>query len=125
MAEFSTAPSSSIQIVESYGPGGFRISGVRHEGALLVTPESTTTIEAASIADLTILNLAPLIAPDANIELLLLGCGRAMQMPAVQLRNDLRANGIALEPMNTGAACRTYNVLVGENRRVAAVLLPI
>ncbi len=125
MADFSTAPSSSIQIVESYGPGGFRISGVRHEGALLVTPEATTTIEAVSVADLTISNLALLIAPNANIELLLLGGGSAMQIPAVQLRDDLRSNGIALEPMDTGAACRTYNVLVGENRRVAAVLLPI
>ncbi len=128
MAGPSDTP-TSIQIIESYGPGGFRIGGVRHQGAVLVTPERTDALDADTVADLTIALLAPLTAPGANIELVLLGCGPVLQMPALTIRDDLRdglrARGIALEPMDSGAACRTFNLLIAENRRVAAVLLPV
>ena len=59
-----------------------------------------------------------------RIELLLLGCGRRMAPPPSGLRQALRQAGIVLEVMDTGAACRTYNVLLSEERRVAAALLP-
>jgi uncharacterized protein len=64
------------------------------------------------------------VAAHGGVEILLLGLGRRMTMAARALRFALRPEGIAIEPMDTGAACRTYNVLVGEERRVAAALIP-
>ena len=74
-------------------------------------------------AALTAESLAPIIA-HGGVELLLLGLGRRMAPVAASLRAWFKSGGIALEAMDTGAACRTYNVLLAEDRRVAAALLP-
>ena len=66
-----------------------------------------------------------MLAPDAGVDLLLLGCGAAMRPVAPALRAALRKAGIAVEPMDTGAACRTFNVLLAEGRRVAAALVAV
>ncbi len=110
------------QVIESYGPSGFRVSGVAHDGAILVLPQATQPWPVASIADATAANLAPIV--DAAIEILLLGCGKRMALVPPALREELRARGIVVDAMDTGAACRTYNVLLAEDRRVAAALLP-
>jgi len=110
------------QVIESYGPGGFRVSGVAHDGAILVLPQATRPWSVASIADATAANLAPVV--EAAIEILLLGCGKRMALVPQTLRQELRARGIVVDAMDTGAACRTYNVLLAEDRRVAAALLP-
>jgi uncharacterized protein len=68
-------------------------------------------------------SLAPVVA-HGGIELLLLGLGRRITPVAAGLRAWLKAGGVALDIMDTGAACRTYNVLLAEERRVAAALLP-
>jgi len=67
--------------------------------------------------------LAPVIE-HGRVEILLLGLGRSTSAVPAALRTALRTAGIALEAMDTGAACRTYNVLVAEDRRVAAALIP-
>jgi uncharacterized protein len=67
--------------------------------------------------------LAPVIE-HGGVEILLLGLGRSTSAVPAALRIALRTAGIALEAMDTGAACRTYNVLVAEDRRVAAALIP-
>lgn len=108
------------QVIERYGASGFRVSGQVYHGAVLVFPDRTMAWEAAA---LTIESLAPVVE-HGGIELLLLGVGRRMMPVAAPLRAALRASGIALEAMDTGAACRTYNVLLAEDRRVAAALLP-
>jgi uncharacterized protein len=108
------------QIVERYGPGGFRISGTVYRGPVLVFPDRTLVWESAA---LTVEGLAPVTA-QGGIDLLLLGLGRRMIPVAPGLRAALRAAGIVVEAMDTGAACRTYNVLLAEERRVAAALLP-
>ena len=108
------------QVIERYGASGFRVSGQVYLGAVLVFPDRTIAWEAAAA---TAESLA-LIVDHGGVELLLLGLGRRMTPVAAALRAALRANGIALEAMDTGAACRTYNVLLGEDRRVAAALLP-
>jgi uncharacterized protein len=65
------------------------------------------------------------LAPSAEVEIVLLGCGpRAALVPA-RLRAELRAAGVTLETMDTGAACRTFNLLQVEGRRVAAMLVAI
>jgi uncharacterized protein len=110
------------QVIESYGAGSFRVSGVMHEGAVLVLPLATHTWAAHSMAEISLTNLAPII--EAGIEILLLGCGAKMVLLDSALRQALRAHGVVADVMDTGAACRTYNILLAEDRRVAAALLP-
>ncbi|MGH7088259.1 MAG: Mth938-like domain-containing protein [Stellaceae bacterium] len=111
------------QVIDSYGPGGFHVSGVAHRGAILVFPDGTCPWTAISVAALSEESLAPVLT-HGGIEILLLGCGRRMAPLARELRLKLRAAGIVVDAMDTGAACRTYNVLLAEDRRVAAALLP-
>ena len=110
------------QIIERYAASGFRVSGVIYYGSVLVFPDRTIPWEAASASDVTLGTLTPVIE-HGGVEILLLGLGRSTGVVPAALRSALRAAGIALEPMETGAACRTYNVLVGEDRRVAAALI--
>ena len=111
------------QIVERYAASGFRVSGVIYHGPILVFPDLTVAWEAVSASDLTWEMLAPVIE-HGGVEILLLGLGRSTSAVPAALRTALRTAGIALEAMDTGAACRTYNVLVAEDRRVAAALIP-
>jgi len=110
------------QVIESYGAGGFRVTGILHRGSILVFPDATLAWPVREIAEMTIATLAPVTAR-GGVEVLLLGCGRRMQPVALDLRRELKAAGIAVDAMDTGAACRTYNVLMAEDRRVAAALL--
>ena len=111
------------QVIESYGAEGFRVSGIVHPGAILVLPQTTHAWSVAAIAEIALANLAPVLS--AGAEILLLGCGRRIAQVPMSLRGELRAHGIVIDAMDTGAACRTYNVLLAEDRRVAAALLPI
>jgi uncharacterized protein len=111
------------QIIERYAASGFRVSGVIYHGPILVFPDLTVAWEAVSASDLTWEMLAPVIE-HGGVEILLLGLGRSTSAVPAALRTALRTAGIALEAMDTGAACRTYNVLVAEDRRVAAALIP-
>ena len=111
------------QIIERYAPSGFRVSGVIYHGPVLVFPDLTVAWDAASARDVTREALAPVIE-HGGVQILLLGLGRSTSAVPAALRTALRTAGIALEAMDTGAACRTYNVLVAEDRRVAAALIP-
>lgn len=111
------------QIIERYGPSGFRVSGVIHFGAVLVFPDRTVGWQVVSASAVTSETLAPVIE-HGGVEILLLGLGRPVRALTGSLRTDLKAARIVLEAMETGAACRTYNVLVAEDRRVAAALIP-
>ena len=111
------------QIVERYAPSGFRVSGVIHRAPGLVFPDRTVPWAATSAATVSWETLAPVV-DHGGIQILLLGLGRSMCPLPPALRSALRATGVAPEPMDTGAACRTYHVLVAEGRRVAAALIP-
>ncbi len=108
--------------IRSYGPGGFLISGVRWRGAVLVRAEGVTTVAAPGPEALTPALLESLALD--GLDLLLLGTGTHFVAPSAALRAALRHRGIALEAMTTAAACRTFNLLLAEDRRVAALLLP-
>jgi uncharacterized protein len=113
------------QFIQSYRGGVFRITEVDYKGAVLVTPERTQLWAAPEIADLTLADFAPLLDTPGAVELVLLGCGARMALPPPALRARLKEAGLVLEAMDTGAASRTYNVLMSEDRRVAAALLPL
>lgn len=115
------------QIVESYGGGGFRVSGRAWRGSILVFADRTLAL---AISDTAALNEAALgdaieAGRDGALELLILGCGARMAMVPAALRQTLRDAGVVVEAMDTGAACRTYNVLMAEGRRVAAALIAV
>jgi uncharacterized protein len=117
--ELTPVGSGGRQLIERYSAAGFRVSGIVYAGPVLVFPEETVLwAEAAATIDA----LGPVVTR-GDVEILLLGLGRRMSALAPALRRSLKASGIALEPMDTGAACRTFNLLIGESRRVAAALL--
>ncbi len=123
MADISPLVPAGRQVLESYGHGRFRVSGEVYEGSILVFPERIEAWPVASLGDLTLASLASVVAHAP--EVLLLGCGERLQLISGALRGELRAAGIVVEPMDTGAAARTYNVLLAEERRVAAALIAI
>jgi uncharacterized protein len=111
------------QVIERYGSNGFRISGVIWHGSVLVSPDFTQPWAAADAPAVTAQSLMPIVE-HGGIEVLLLGLGRRMSPLMPELRLALRQIGVALEAMDTGAACRTFNALVAEDRRVGAALIP-
>jgi uncharacterized protein len=115
------------QIVESYGEGRFRVSGQIYDGSVLIFPQRTILWGVTGAAGASLENLEPIVVAGQQgaVELLLFGQGRSAQLVNSALRQDLKAAGVVLEAMDTGAACRTYNVLMAEGRRVAAALIAI
>ncbi len=115
------------QIVEGYGDGRFRITGTVYESSVLVFPTRTLAWDVREMAGLSLGALAPVAAGAAagEIDLLLLGCGPRLAMVPKDLRAELRAQGIVIEPMDTAAAARTFNVLMAEGRRIAAALIAV
>ena len=113
------------QLIQAYREGGFTVAGVRHCGSVLVLPDRTLAWPVRELASITIESVAPITDAQPSVELLVLGCGQRFSPVPPGLRDGLRVRGIALEAMATPAACRTYNVLLAEDRRVAAALIAI
>jgi uncharacterized protein len=113
------------QLINAYGAGGFRIAGTAYKGSVLVLPERALPWPVALMAGLTLESLAPLFEAGPRTEILLIGCGASIAFIPKALREALRTKGIAVDGMNTGAACRTYNVLLAEDRRVGAALIAV
>ncbi len=113
------------QLIESYGDGRFRIGGTVYEGSVLVLPERSLAWPVAAIEEISLDSLAPVTEAAAAIEILLIGCGPRLARVPEDLRAALRDAGVAVEPMDTGAACRTYNLLIAEDRPVAAALIAV
>lgn len=116
---------SGKQLINAYGDGGFRIAGVAHKGSVLVLPDRTLPWAVLTMAELSLESLAPVFDVGASAEILLIGCGASIAFIPKPLREALRARHIAVDGMNTGAACRTYNVLLAEDRCVAAALIAV
>jgi uncharacterized protein len=113
------------QIIQSYGDFRFTISDKVHERPILVFPDEVLPWAVTSIEDLSVDSLTAVIRADPAVEIFLIGCGKSMALIQPTLRDELKAAGIVIEPMDTGAACRTFNVLTTEDRRVAAALIPV
>lgn len=116
---------AQVQVIRTYGPGRFLISDREWSEPVLVRPTVTTPWKVARAEDLSLASLDILKDAPIPTELLVLGCGaRAIFVPP-PLRAELKAAGLALEVVDTGSACRLYNVLLAEGRRVAAGLIPL
>ena len=114
-------------LIDAYGAGGFRFAGMSHVGSILATPRGVYAVTARDLGELRFEHFAPLLAEIAeapgSVDLLVVGLGEKMARLPAPLAQKLRGAKLRLEVMATGPAARIYNVLVSENRRVAALLL--
>jgi uncharacterized protein len=119
----ATAHYPGVAPIDAYGNGGFRFAGMSHRGSILCLPSG---IYAWAPADpLDVQSLEPALAEKAAMRVLILGTGPRQVFPVPALRRAFIEAGLALEPMDTGAACRTYNVLLAEGRSVGAALIAV
>lgn len=109
---------SGAQPVDGYGPGFFRIGGQVFHGALL-TGEAGTKYWGGYDES------APLLALAGRVDVVVVGTGKEIAHIPPALRREIEGSGMGVEVMNSPAACRTYNVLVAEGRRVALAVFPV
>ena len=113
--------------IEAYGSGGFRFAGMSHRGSILATPTGVRAIAPLSFAEVDAETLKPLLdemtANPRSIEILVIGTGEKLIRLSANLRERLKSAGLRSETMATGPAMRVYNVLLAEDRRVAALLI--
>ena len=120
-----TPDPSQVQLIRSYGPGRFLIGQQEWQMPVLVMPTRTVPWPVTRAEELSLDNLAALGEAATPTEFLVVGCGlRAIFLPPA-LRATFKDAGLALEVVDTGSACRIYNVLLAEGRRVAAALVPL
>ena len=123
--EIASIAPAGRQLIESYGAGGFQVSGQRFQGGVIVSGTETLSWPVSDFGGVSLETLAPVFRLDPAPDLLIIGCGADMALPDPALRAALKARGLSLETMASGAACRTYNVLIGEERHVAAALIAV
>ena len=124
---FTRDATSGIYLIRSYGGGELRINDTVYRGAVIVSAAALLnephigTFDALLSDELWGADVSRIMALEP--EVLLLGTGARQIFPPLEFGARFLRKGIGLEVMDTGAACRTYNVLVAEQRRVVAVLL--
>jgi uncharacterized protein len=111
--------------VDAYGNHGFRFADMSHRGSILCLPSGIHGWEPADPERLTLADFAKVFEEKDAIEILLVGTGRELKPLGKELRAALREAGISADPMATGAAVRTFNVLLAEDRAVAAALVAV
>ena len=113
------------QVVQSYSGGVFRISGKIYDHALFLFPQFVERWSfSEDVSELDVSDFFALFPHKNNLDVVLLGTGNRMQFFAPVLKESLKREGLMVDAMDTGAACRTYNVLLAEGRRVACALIP-
>ena len=112
-------------LIDSFGNGGFRLGGVSHQGSLLITPSGVRALPVVDVSDLNVEHLAQVVAEKPDIDMVLIGTGREMLPLPNAVMQLLRGEAVAYDIMSTNAAVRTYNVVLEEERRVAAILIAV
>ncbi|MBX3480717.1 MAG: hypothetical protein KF842_09960 [Caulobacter sp.] len=111
--------------IDAWGGGGFRVSGVWRPGSLLIIDDQPYDWTVTRLADLTLDAFSAVFAAGPAVEFVLLGTGLTQALPAREIREGLRAQGLGLEFMSSEAAARSYNVLAADGRRLAAALIAV
>ena len=111
--------------IDAYGNGGFRFAGMSHRGSLLCLPDGIWAWPVNSVADLSEAALKPVFDRAQALDLFLIGGGRDPFALAAPLRARFRALSISVDCLATGPAAQTYNILLGEKRRVGAGLIAV
>jgi uncharacterized protein len=112
-------------LIDAYGNGGFRFAGMSHRGSLLCLPDGVWAWPVKALSELSETALALVFARADALDLFLIGAGRDPRLLPAPLRARFRAANLAVDCMATGAAVRTYNILLAENRRVGAGLIAV
>lgn len=111
--------------IDAYGNGGFRFAEMSHRGSILALPSGISKWDVSDASALNEESFVPVLAEAEGIEILLIGTGRNIVPLPEPLLWRLRDPGMRLDVMQTGAAARTFNILLAENRRVAAALIAV
>lgn len=116
---------ANTQVIQSYGEGQIKVSGERYTSPIIVTPEKTTIWGGVTSFEDLNLEIFQKLFEGKALDVCLLGTGETARFLSPDLRRELKAHNLNVEIMNTGAVCRTYNVLIAEGRQIAAALFPI
>ena len=111
--------------IEAYGKGGFAFAEMSHRGSLLCLPDAIWAWPVAKPEEIDRASLERVFAAADGIDTLIVGTGTGVWLPPSELREALRAVKVVLDTMQTGPAVRTYNIMIGERRRVAAALIAV
>ncbi|HEY9013416.1 MAG TPA: MTH938/NDUFAF3 family protein [Devosia sp.] len=111
--------------IDAYGNGGFRFAEMSHRGSLLCLPSGMHAWDVTRPDQVSLENLAPVFEIADQIDVLLVGLGNEIAGFSKEIRAALRERGIIVEAVATGGAVRTYNILLGEKRAVAAALIAV
>jgi uncharacterized protein len=111
--------------ISGYGRGGFRLGGIEHAGSVLILPDCVYAWPVEDAAQLSEDAVRPVLDKGAALGFFILGTGASQIFPGASLRERFASAGIALEAMDTGAACRTYNILLAEERVFAAAMIAL
>ncbi len=111
--------------IEAYGNGGFAFADMSHRGSLLCLPDAIWAWPVVKPDAIDRTSLARVFAEAGNIDTLIVGTGTSVWLPPPALRDALRSVKVVLDAMQTGPAIRTYNIMIGERRRVAAALIAV
>lgn len=111
--------------IEAYGNGGFRFDEMSHRGSLLCLPNAIWAWPVADPSEIDRHSLVKVLKNASGIDSLLIGTGTEVWLPPADLRETFRKASIGIDAMQTGAAVRTYNIMIGERRKVAAALIAV
>ena len=111
--------------IDAYGNGGFAFAEMSHRGSLLCLPDAIWAWPVAKPEEIDRASLQRVFAAADGIDTLIIGTGTGVWLPPSELREALRAVKVVLDTMQTGPAVRTYNIMIGERRRVAAALIAV
>ena len=111
--------------IEAYGNGGFAFAEMSHRGSLLCLPDAIWAWPVTSPEEIDRASLQRIFDAANGIDTLIIGTGIEVWLPPSDLREALRAVGVVLDAMQTSPAIRTYNIMIGERRRVAAALIAV
>jgi len=115
MSDITPMITSDRMVIQAYGADGFKISGQKYETAVIVLPDRVLAWDGITFDIFQTIKAA--------CDVILMGTGKTMTLLPKDKRLELKAQGVFIETMDTGAACRTYNALMADGRRIAAALI--